>query len=457
MTTTPTLAMPNFQEVFTIETDASGDGIEVVLTQQGKPVAYMSRALKVTKKCWLTYAKEMLAIIAAIRMWRPYLLGQKFYIKTDQRSLKYLLEQRMATPEQQKWVVKLLGYDYEILYHPGRENSAADALLRKPGSSILYQIFLPQISLWEDIKEAAKEDPYIQSMGRVALEQPGGSYTWRHGLLLYKGKVIVPGNAALKAKLLHEMHDTKALYGRLPPSIPTYNDRLSLVHEVDQQLLNRDELLRHLKANLERSVNRMKQLADHKRRDISFKLGDWVLLKLHPYRQQTAFKRVYQKLASRFYGPYQILAKVGLVAYQLQLPEGARIHPVFHVSLLKQYQAKEGSAAPPPVELPPFTDDGVIHLEPHTILNTRWVKQGAQLIEESLVHWKHLPAEDATWEPTQKLLAMFPGVDLEDKDPPNGGGVLIYHDVQSGASSQILNIWDELNVRAVDVDGVVST
>ncbi|KAA8524548.1 hypothetical protein F0562_010971 [Nyssa sinensis] len=124
-------------------------------------------------------------------------------------SLKYLLEQRMATPEQQKWVAKLLGYDYEILYHPGRENSTADALSRKPGSSILYQIFLPQISLWEDIKEAAKEDPYIQSMGRVALEQPGGSYTWRHGLLLYKGKVIVPGNAALKAKLLHEMHDTK--------------------------------------------------------------------------------------------------------------------------------------------------------------------------------------------------------------------------------------------------------
>ncbi|KAA8524549.1 hypothetical protein F0562_010972 [Nyssa sinensis] len=207
----------------------------------------------------------------------------------------------------------------------------------------------------------------------------------------------------------------QALCGRLPPSIPTYNDGLSLVHEVDQQLLNHDELLQHLKANLERSVNRMKQLADHKRRDVSFKLGDW-----------------------------------------LQLLEGARIHPVFHVSLLKQYQAKEGSAAPPPVELPPFTDDGLVHLEPHTILNTRWVKQGAQLIDESLVHWKHLPAEDATWEPPQKLLAMFPSVDLEDKDPPNGG-VLIDHDVQPGASSQILNIWDELNVRAVDVDGVVST
>ena len=80
MTTTLILAMPNFNDVFTIETDASGEGIGAVLSQQGKPVAYMSRALGVTKKSWSTYAKEMPAIVEAIRTWRPYLLGQKFYI-----------------------------------------------------------------------------------------------------------------------------------------------------------------------------------------------------------------------------------------------------------------------------------------------------------------------------------------------------------------------------------------
>ncbi|KAL6334474.1 hypothetical protein AAG906_016015 [Vitis piasezkii] len=76
MTTTPILAMPNFNESFTIETDASGEGIGAVLSQCGKPVAYMSRALGVAKKSWSTYAKEMLAIIEAIRTWRPYLLGR---------------------------------------------------------------------------------------------------------------------------------------------------------------------------------------------------------------------------------------------------------------------------------------------------------------------------------------------------------------------------------------------
>ena len=75
MTSTHTLAMPNFNETFVIVTDASGDGIGAILQQQGQLIAFMSRALGVTKKSWSTYAKEMLAIIEAIRVWRPYLLG----------------------------------------------------------------------------------------------------------------------------------------------------------------------------------------------------------------------------------------------------------------------------------------------------------------------------------------------------------------------------------------------
>ena len=189
--------------------------------------------------------------------------------------------------------------------------------------------------------------------------------------------------------------------------------------------MRRDELLRQLKVNLERSQNRMKQLADQRRRDITFNIGDWVLLKLHPYRQQTVFKRVHQKLASRFFGPYQILEKIGPVAYKLKLPTEARIHPVFHVSLLKSYQLNEDvnreRAETKRVELPPFSDDGVVILEPQTILDYRWLKQGTQLVEEGLVQWKHLPPEEATWESTTKLKEMFPRLDLEDKDPLVGG------------------------------------
>ena len=75
MTTTPTLAMPNFQQSFIIERDASREGIGVVLTQQDRPIAIMSRALGVSKLSWSTYAKEILSIIQSIQTWRPYLLG----------------------------------------------------------------------------------------------------------------------------------------------------------------------------------------------------------------------------------------------------------------------------------------------------------------------------------------------------------------------------------------------
>lgn len=91
------------------------------------------------------------------------MLGRKFFIQTDQRSLKYLLEQRIATPKQQKWVTKLLGDDYEILYRPGRENSAADSLSRVPGSPTLQALSVPQVSLWEDIKVAARDHPLYEA------------------------------------------------------------------------------------------------------------------------------------------------------------------------------------------------------------------------------------------------------------------------------------------------------
>ena len=206
----------------------------------------------------------------------------------------------------------------------------------------------------------------------------------------------------------------QALYGRLPPTIPIYHHGGSSVQEVDISLEARDDLLRQLKCNLEGSINRMKQLADKKRWDISFEVGDLVFLRLHPYRQQTIFKRAHQKLASRFYGPYPVLQKLGAVAYKLQLPDGARIHPVFHVSLLKKYV---GDSAMPSTELQPVTDDGVVVLEPHKILDTRWVKQGNKFEADYLVQWKHLPVEDATWEPYHSLQERFPSMDLADKSP----------------------------------------
>lgn len=66
MTTTPTLALPDFSKPFVIKTDSSGEGIGAVLSQAGHQIAFMSRSLGVTKKAWSTYAREMLAILVYV-------------------------------------------------------------------------------------------------------------------------------------------------------------------------------------------------------------------------------------------------------------------------------------------------------------------------------------------------------------------------------------------------------
>lgn len=130
MTTTPVLAMPDFTKTFEVHTDASKYGIGAVLMQEGRPIAFLSKALGPRKLEWSVYFKEMIAILEAIRIWRPYLMGKKFRIVTDQQPLEHMLEQKIITPEQQKFVAKLMGYEFEILYRPGRQNSVADALSR---------------------------------------------------------------------------------------------------------------------------------------------------------------------------------------------------------------------------------------------------------------------------------------------------------------------------------------
>lgn len=120
---------------------------------------------------------------------------------------------------------------------------------------------------------------------------------------------------------------------------------------MDESLCNRDLLLKELKQSLLWAQKRMQQLANKHRKDVQFKVGDIVLVKLQPYRQSTVAKRLSSKICRRYFGPFSILGHAGPVVYTLRLPRGSKIHPTFHVSLLKAFKGDQSTPCYPLPEL----------------------------------------------------------------------------------------------------------
>jgi hypothetical protein len=131
MCTTQVLALPDFKKTFVLKCDSSKKGIGAFLMQEGRSLAFTNKQLSKRHLGKSIYENEMLDILYAVDLWCPYLLGKRFQIKTYHQSLKYFLEQRLSSPEKQKWVTKLFGYDYEIIYKKGKGNVVVDAISRK--------------------------------------------------------------------------------------------------------------------------------------------------------------------------------------------------------------------------------------------------------------------------------------------------------------------------------------
>ncbi|PRQ43893.1 putative nucleotidyltransferase, Ribonuclease H [Rosa chinensis] len=614
LTSTPVLAIPDFSKEFVIECDASDWGIGAVLSQEGHPVAYMIKALAQRHLALSVYDKEMLAAVSAVQHWRPYLLGHHFKIYTDHKTIEHFLGQRITTPAQQKWLLKLMGYDYSILYKAGKNNAAPDALSRE-GMLATLGVSTPVHTYVEEIQKACKADPTTSEI--IQLQSDLNSckhYTMLNSQLLYKGKVFVPNSGGWRQRVMAEFHDGlsgghagssrtyerlkknfawsgiqkdvkrfvaacevcqrnhyetrlppgllqplaipdkawsvlsmdfieglpksdgnsviwvvidkltkfahfiplkhpftvatlaqvfvqevfrlhgmpeaiisdrdpiflslfweaffnlqgtklrkssayhpqtdgqtenlnrtleqylrcvagdkphtwvqalpwaewwyntahhaslkmtpfKALYGYDPPMVTPYISGSTSVAEVDAQLKERDEMLATIKRNLLQAQSRMKGYYDKKHTEREFQVGDWVYLKLQPYRQQSVNGNAFHKLAAKYYGPFQIIARIGTVAYKLQLPDSAKIHNVFHVSLLKK---KVGTSVLVEPHLPNVKDISIVRWTPEKVLQTRMVKRKGEAATQWLIHWLGTSPDEATWEFAHEILQRYP-------------------------------------------------
>ncbi|WOH00777.1 hypothetical protein DCAR_0520152 [Daucus carota subsp. sativus] len=616
--------MPDFTKCFIIEADASGFGLGAVLLQEGHPIAYFSKVLGPRGRLKSIYEKELMAIVLAVLKWKHYLLGRHFVIRTDQQSLKYLMEQREVGPEYQRWVSKLMAYNFTILYKSGATNRVADALSREFWTEVeLGALLVSGGSSWVEYASDIRKHEFISQLtsdiqqGRAV---PTG-YHLEHGDLKYKGRLVLPPKSALIATILHDYHDSplgghsgdfktykriasdwfwpgmrkeiaqyvrqcsicqqaksstlspggllqplsiptlvwdaismdfveglptshgwntvlvvvdrltkyshfiplkhpytaasvaevfvrevvkhhgfpttivsdrdrvfvslfwaelfklqgtllhkstayhpqsdgqtevvnksletylrcfiqdhpkswskwlawaefwyntsthsstgfspfQALYGRPPPQIMRYHVGDTAVASLEDRMLERDGILDELKANLVRAQHRMKVQEDLSRREVVFTVGEMVYLKLHPYRQRSVVRRSFEKLAAKYYGPFPVLQRVGAVAYKLQLPPESRIHPVFHVSLLKKSVGPVAvSSTLPQMGNESFPSDTV----PEQLLGVREGPAELSGAVEVLIKWQGQPKEEATWESYDHITAFFPSFHLEDK------------------------------------------
>ncbi|CAN6166061.1 unnamed protein product [Urochloa humidicola] len=211
LSSSPTLALPDFSQPFCLETDASDLGVGAVLMQRGHPSAYFSKALGPRSKGLSTYEKEYMAILLAVQQWRSYLQHGEFTIFTDQRSLVQLSEQRLHTHWQKEVFTKLLGMQYKIVYKKGEDNRVADALSRKPFQESRCAAISQSQPSWllEVVSGYSGDAATLDILAKLSLDSTAvPNFTLSQGVLRYKGRIWLGNNLVLQQKVIEAMHSS---------------------------------------------------------------------------------------------------------------------------------------------------------------------------------------------------------------------------------------------------------
>ena len=203
-----------------------------------------------------------------------------------------------------------------------------------------------------------------------------------------------------------QMAPFEALYGRKcrsPIGWFEVGESKVLGPDLVQEALEKVKLIRE---RLLSAQSRQKAYADHRRRDLEFSVGDQVFLRVSPMKGVMRFGKK-GKLNPRYIGPYEILERIGNVAYKLELPpELGGVHPVFHVSMLRKYLSDPSHAIQPQdVQL----DKDLAYVEtPVRILDRQVRKLRSKEVPLVKVAWGNHSQEEVTWEVEADMCQKYP-------------------------------------------------
>ena len=212
LTSAPILRIVDRNEDFVVCTDACKEGIIGFLSQNGHVVCYKSRKLKEHERHYATHDLELAAIVHALKMWRKYLMGKQFYLRTNHSGLKHLFGQPTLNARQRKWLEFLSEYDFDMKHIKVKENKVVDALRRR-----MYEMHATTISMYQsDLKDiilgAEKSNlPYMEIKTKLQqgiLQHKSEEYKLeKDEILMYRGRIYVPNSQELKNMILKEMHN----------------------------------------------------------------------------------------------------------------------------------------------------------------------------------------------------------------------------------------------------------
>ena len=200
----------------------------------------------------------------------------------------------------------------------------------------------------------------------------------------------------------------EALYGRRCRSPIGWFSGHEMTHQSSELLQDTIDRVRVIQDRLREAQSRQKSYADRRRRPLEFSVGDRVFLRVSPMKGVRRFGRR-GKLSPRYIGPYEILERIGEVAYRLALPpELAAVHPVFHVSMLRQYVPDPSHVLRQDTAEVEVDDQLSLIEQPEAIITRDVRKLRTKEIPVVKVRWAGRPVEEATWEIERDMRTQYP-------------------------------------------------